>query len=186
MNEEGDRAVPITEIERAAAEAALEAHRALLASGSTCATAESLTGGLIGAHMTSVPGSSATYRGGLVTYATDAKSTLLGVPEELLAEHGAVHPDVARHMAVGARRAVEADYAISVTGVAGPDPQDGRPVGTVFAAVAGPGSRTRVARFSFTGDRSGIRYHTVEGALRLLTTTVREERGAEPDNDPFG
>lgn len=157
----------------AALEAATDVHRALYEAGATCATAESLTGGLIGAHLTAVPGTSATYRGGLVTYATDAKVSLLGVPTELLIEHGAVHPDVAFHMAVGARRALRADFAVAVTGVAGPDSQDGEPVGTVFAAVAGPDSHTRVERFRFTGDRAGIRYHTVEGALKLLRTAVR-------------
>lgn len=162
-----------TRIGGEALEAARAAHRVLLEAGATAATAESLTGGLIGAHLTAVPGASATYRGGAVTYATDTKSSVLGVPEGLLAEHGAVHPDVAVHMARGARRLAGADYGLAVTGVAGPEPQDGQPVGTVYAAVAGPGSHTRVLRFSFTGDRSGIRLDTVEGALRLLRTAVR-------------
>ncbi|MEV2275179.1 nicotinamide-nucleotide amidohydrolase family protein [Nocardiopsis sp. NPDC049922] len=152
-------------------------HRALLQAGTTCATAESLTGGLIGAHLTSVPGASTTYRGGVVTYATDTKAGLLGVPADLLAAHGAVHPDVAAHMALGVRRLLGADYGVAVTGVAGPDPQDGRPVGTVFAAVAAPAGTCEVREFRFTGDRSGIRYHTVEGALALLDAVVRG-RGA--------
>ncbi|MEU3306622.1 CinA family protein [Nocardiopsis sp. NPDC055551] len=172
MSEEAPRPVGGS-IGTAALEAATDVHRALFEAGATCATAESLTGGLIGAHLTAVPGTSATYRGGLVTYATDTKASLAGVPADLLAEHGAVHPDVAFHMARGARRAFGSDFAVAVTGVAGPDPQDGRPVGTVFAAVAGPDSRTWVERFRFTGDRAGIRYHTVEGALRLLMTAVR-------------
>ena len=154
-------------------EAAGAAHRVLLRSGSTSATAESLTGGLLGAHLTAVPGASATYRGGVVTYATDTKASLLGVPEELLAAYGAVHPDVAAHMARSVRRLMGADHGLAVTGVAGPEPQDGQQVGTVYAAVAGPGSHTEVVRFSFTGDRSGIRYDTVEGALRLLRAAVR-------------
>ncbi|MBR8743407.1 CinA family protein [Nocardiopsis sp. MG754419] len=166
------RAEAVT-IGTAAFDAARSVHRSLLEAGATCATAESLTGGLIGAHLTSVPGASATYRGGLVTYATETKAALLGVPTALLAAHGAVHPDVAAHMARGARRVTGADFAVAVTGVAGPDPQDGRPVGTVFAAVAGPDAPTRVERFRFTGDRAGIRYLTVEGALRLLRTAVR-------------
>ncbi|GAB3718921.1 CinA family protein [Nocardiopsis nanhaiensis] len=157
----------------AALDAAGAAHRALLRSGATAATAESLTGGLLGAHLTAIPGASATYRGGAVTYATDTKASLLGVPEELLAAHGAVHPDVAAHMARGVRRLMGADHGLAVTGVAGPEPQDGQPVGTVYAAVAGSGSHTEVVRFSFTGDRSGIRYDTVEGALRILRTAVR-------------
>ncbi|PDP89008.1 damage-inducible protein CinA [Glycomyces fuscus] len=153
--------------------AAGAAHRALLAAGATCATAESLTGGLVGAHLTSVPGASGTYRGGVVAYATDAKESVLGVPGELLAEHGAVHPEVAGHMALGVRRLLGSDYGVAVTGVAGPDPQDGQPVGTVFVAVATPGGDTRVRRFRFTGDRGGIRYRTVEGALLLLDSTLR-------------
>lgn len=159
--------------EDAALEAAGAAHRALLETGSTSATAESLTGGLIGAHLTAVPGASATYRGGVVTYATDTKASVLGVPEDLLAEHGAVHPDVAAHMARGVRRLTGADYGVAVTGVAGPDPQDGQPVGTVYAAVTGPDSHTEVVRFCFTGDRAGIRLDTVKGALMLLRTAVR-------------
>ncbi|CAL9374645.1 CinA family protein [Nocardiopsis dassonvillei] len=153
--------------------AAGAAHRALLAAGATCATAESLTGGLVGAHLTTIPGASGTYRGGVVAYATDAKDSVLGVPADLLAEHGAVHPEVAGHMALGVRRLLGSDYGVAVTGVAGPDPQDGQPVGTVFVAVATPDGATRGRRFRFTGDRAGIRYRTVEGALLLLETAVR-------------
>ncbi|MEE2035692.1 nicotinamide-nucleotide amidohydrolase family protein [Nocardiopsis sp. CT-R113] len=148
-------------------------HRALWERGETCATAESLTGGLIGAHLTAVPGSSRTYRGGVVTYATDTKTGVLGVPEDLLAEHGAVHPEVAAHMARGVRRLLGADHGVAVTGVAGPEPQDGQPVGTVHVAVATRDERTTVHQFRFTGDRSGIRYRTVEGALLLLDSAVR-------------
>ncbi|WP_053614846.1 CinA family protein [Nocardiopsis sp. NRRL B-16309] len=157
----------------AAVAAAQAAHESLLARGATCATAESLTGGLIGAHLTAVPGSSATYRGGVVTYATRTKADLLGVPEDLLAAHGAVHPDVAEAMATGARRLLGADFAVAVTGVAGPEPQDGQPVGTVYAAVAGPSGNSAAHAFRFTGDRGGIRYATVEGALALLDSAVR-------------
>ncbi|WP_159940060.1 MULTISPECIES: CinA family protein [unclassified Nocardiopsis] len=153
--------------------AAGAAHRALLDRGATCATAESLTGGLIGAHITAIPGSSGSYRGGVVTYATDTKAALLGVPEDLLAEHGAVHPDVAAHMALGVRRLLRADFGVAVTGVAGPEPQDGQPVGTVYVAVATSPEDTRVRPFRFTGDRAGIRYRTVEGALVLLDSVVR-------------
>lgn len=160
-------------IEKEARAAAESAHEALRDAGATCATAESLTGGLIGAHLTAVPGSSATYLGGVVTYATETKAALLGVPEDLLAEHGAVHPDVAAHMARGVRALIGADHGVAVTGVAGPEPQDGQPVGTVYAAVAGPDSHTQVVRFCFTGDRAGIRLDTVKGALRLLRTAVR-------------
>ena len=159
----------------AALEVAGAAHRRLLTAGLTCATAESLTGGLIGAHLTAVPGASATYRGGFVTYATDTKATLLGVPEELLEAEGAVHPDVATHMARGARRLAGADLGVAVTGVAGPEPQDGHPVGTVYAAVAGPDGASQVERFRFTGDRSGIRYRTVEGTLAVLVAALHDD-----------
>ncbi|WP_446724958.1 CinA family protein [Nocardiopsis sp. N85] len=148
-------------------------HRHLEERGLTCAAAESLTGGLIGAHLTGVPGSSATYRGGVVTYATDTKASLLGVPEDLLAAEGAVHPEVALAMATGVRRLLGADFGVSVTGVAGPEPQDGKPVGTVYAAVAGPDGNATARHFRFTGDRGGIRYRTVEGALELLDSAVR-------------
>ncbi|MEU0489455.1 CinA family protein [Nocardiopsis changdeensis] len=158
--------------EPAAAALAARVHRSLLERGMTCATAESLTGGLIGAHLTSVPGASATYRGGVVVYATDTKASLLGVPEDLLAAEGAVHPGVAEAMAAGVRRLLGADFGLAVTGVAGPEPQDGRPVGTVYAGLAGPDGNARALLFRFTGDRSGIRYRTVEGALELLDSAV--------------
>lgn len=165
-----------------AEELARAAHRSLVERGATCASAESLTGGLIGAHLTAVPGASGTYRGGAVTYATDTKTTLLGVPEALLTSRGAVHPDVAAAMARGTRQLFGADYGVAVTGVAGPDPQDGQPVGTVFAAVAAPAGRIRTEEFGFTGDRTGIRTRTVESALMLLGATVRE--GAADNTRP--
>jgi PncC family amidohydrolase len=103
------------------------------------AVAESLTGGLLGAALTEMPGSSGTFAGGVIAYATELKQRLLGVPADLLAAYGAVHPDVARAMAEGACRVLGSPYGLAVTGVAGPDPQDGRPVGTVYAAVAAAG-----------------------------------------------
>ncbi|MFV2178776.1 CinA family nicotinamide mononucleotide deamidase-related protein [Actinomadura sp. LOL_016] len=115
-------------------------HRLLTQRSATVAAAESLTGGLIGAELTAMPGSSSTFAGGMVTYATDLKRSLLDVPGDLLAEHGAVHPDVAAAMAAGVRDRLGATYGIAVTGVAGPEAQDGRPVGTVYIGVAGPGS----------------------------------------------
>lgn len=158
---------------------AREAHRALAGLGATCATAESLTGGLIGAHLTAVPGSSATYRGGVIVYATDTKATTLGVPEDLLAEHGAVHPDVAVHMAQGVRRLLGADIGLAVTGVAGPEPQDGRPVGTVHAAVV-TSDGVFAREFRFSGDRAGIRDRTVEGALGLLVSATNVAKNTRP------
>ncbi len=139
----------------------------LLARGQTAATAESLTGGLLGAALSERPGSSATYRGGLVAYATGAKATLAGVPEPVLAEHGAVSATTAAALAEGARDRLAADWGIATTGVAGPDEQEGHPVGTVHLAVAGPdGTTVRTTRFP--GDRERVRVLTVASALDLL------------------
>ena len=107
--------------------------------GLTVATAESLTGGLLAALLTEVPGSSAVVRGGLVVYATDLKVELAGVDHTLLARRGAVDPEVARQLAAGARVRCGADVGVGLTGVAGPDPQDGAAVGTWYCALAGPG-----------------------------------------------
>src|SRR5690606_39530601 len=105
---------------------------ALVARGQTLAVAESLTGGLLAATLVDVPGASRAFRGGLVVYATDLKASLAGVPSDLLAERGAVDPDVAVALAAGARQRCGADWGLGTTGVAGPDPQDGVPVGTVY------------------------------------------------------
>ncbi|QKW34886.1 CinA family nicotinamide mononucleotide deamidase-related protein [Actinomadura sp. NAK00032] len=164
-------------------------HRLLAERGATVAAAESLTGGLIGAELTAMPGSSATFAGGMVTYATEAKHRLLGVPAELLAAHGAVHPDVAAAMAAGVRDALGAAYGIAVTGVAGPEPQDGRPVGTVFVGVAGPGeSRTVVSpKLSVPGPgpetRAVIRRMTVVHALELLRRVLLGLDAAEESEE---
>src|SRR6185369_8134485 len=117
---------------------------ALAARGETLAVAESLTGGLLAATIVDVPGASAAFRGGFVVYATDLKATLAGVDRDLLASRGPVDPDVAVALAVGARERCGADWGLATTGVAGPDPQDGVPVGTVFVGIAGPGRRTGV------------------------------------------
>ncbi|GAA1542956.1 competence/damage-inducible protein A [Actinomadura kijaniata] len=148
--------------------------RLLLERSQTVATAESLTGGLIGADLTGVPGSSAVYVGGMVTYATEQKHAQLGVPGDLLNVHGAVHPDVAAAMAVGVRERMGADYGLAVTGVAGPEPQDGKEVGTVYIGVAGPGRELFVSApllpVPGTGPeiRPVIRRMTVVHALDLL------------------
>lgn len=104
----------------------------------TIATAESLTGGLVGATITGVPGASAVYRGGLITYATELKATLAGVASSVLATDGPVATTTAAQLAQGAARACGADWGVATTGVAGPNDQDGHPVGQVFVAVAGP------------------------------------------------
>jgi len=147
---------------------------ALLRAGATVATAESLTGGLLGAALTTVSGSSTTYRGGVVAYATDAKQSLLGVPASLLEERGAVDADVALAMAAGCRDAFGATYGIATTGVAGPTEQDGRPVGTVFVAIVGPddagapGAGRVVRELRLRGSRERIRQATVTTALDML------------------
>ncbi len=145
---------------------------ALVARGATVAVAESLTGGLLTAALTEPAGASAAVRGGLVVYATELKARLAGVPAPLLAAEGPVSPDVAAALAAGARDRLGATYGLGVTGVAGPDPQGGRPVGTVFLGVAGPDGG-EVRRLSLTGDRAAIRAGAVEAALSLLAAAVR-------------
>ena len=151
---------------------AAEVHRALLAAGGTVATAESLTGGLLAAALTTTPGASTTMRGGLVVYATDLKATLAGVPAELLAERGAVDPDVAGLLASGVRERLGADYGLSVTGVAGPDEQDGKAVGTVYIGVA-DASGTVVRSVLLSGDRDQIRDAAVAACLDALAEALR-------------
>ena len=135
--------------------------------GQTVACAESLTGGLVCAALTDVPGASAVVRGAVVSYATALKATLLGVDPDLLARTGAVDAEVARQMAQGVCRVLASDWGVATTGVAGPDPQDGAAVGTVFVAVAGPGG-SRVTEGHFDGDRAAIRAAAVTAALALL------------------
>lgn len=151
-------------------------HGLLEAAGQTVAVAESLTGGLLGAALSQRPGSSLTFRGSAVVYATDLKASLAGVPEDLLAEHGAVADPTAQALAAGARARLGADWGVGVTGVAGPSEQEGRPVGTVFVAVAGPaGVRSRELRLP--GDRERVRGLAVTAALDLLRRALLEARG---------
>ena len=151
--------------------AAAVVHELLLRQGATVAVAESLTGGLLGAALTSTPGSSSTFRGGLVVYATDLKESLAGVPGPLLAAEGPVSAHVAAALAAGARDRLGATYGVGVTGVAGPDPQNGQPVGTVHLAVAGP-AEGEVRSLRCEGDREQIRAQTVAAALSLLAEVV--------------
>ena len=146
----------------------------LTARGDTVAVAESLTGGLLTAVLTAIPGASAAVRGGVVAYATEIKASLLDVPAELLDQHGAVHPDVAVAMAAGVRTRLGAGLGASTTGVAGPDPSDGQPVGTVYIAVSGEGG-TAVRALTLSGHRHQIRVATVECALELLVGMLRED-----------
>ncbi|SCL21776.1 nicotinamide-nucleotide amidase [Micromonospora rhizosphaerae] len=155
----------------------------------TLATIESLTGGLLSASIVEIAGVSGTYRGGLVVYATELKSELAGVPADLLAERGPVDPDVAVALAEGGRRRCGADWGLATTGVAGPEPQDGKPVGLVYVAVAGPGG-TSVEQLDLEGGRDHIRSAAVIAALRLLTERIRaadqadESRPADATRHP--
>jgi nicotinamide-nucleotide amidase len=139
----------------------------------TLATAESLTGGLLGAAITAVPGASAVYRGGVIAYATELKAGLLGVPADLLAAHGPVHPGVAAAMAAGARDRLGATWGLATTGVAGPDPADGFPPGTVHIA-AGAGKPVTQS-LTLAGSRNEVRRDTVDRALWLLLSVLRED-----------
>jgi nicotinamide-nucleotide amidase len=153
---------------------------ALVRVGATVAVAESLTGGLLTAALTEPAGASKAVRGGLVVYATDLKATLAGVPSPLLDAEGAVSPDVAAALAAGARDRLGATYGVGVTGVAGPDPQAGQPVGTVYLSLAGPGGGT-VRHLMLTGDRAGIRAGAVAAALDLLLSVLRERSPESPE-----
>ncbi len=151
----------------------------LTAAGQTVAVAESLTGGLVAAALTDIPGASVVVRGGVLAYATDLKAQVLGVDKALLARAGAVDADVAEQMASGVRSLMGATYGLATTGVAGPDQVEGKPVGTVFVAVVGPGT-SRVQALSLSGDRREVRAHSVLAVLALLT----EELGAQVREDP--
>jgi nicotinamide-nucleotide amidase len=135
----------------------------------TVATAESCTGGLVAERLTRIAGSSDYFPGGVVTYSNGEKTRLLGVPPELLVEHGAVSEPVARAMAEGARRTFGTDYGVGVTGIAGPGGgSEGKPVGTVHIAVVGPGGRAAHRRFRFPGDRERVRWFASQLALEIL------------------
>jgi nicotinamide-nucleotide amidase len=142
--------------------------------GRTICTAESVTGGLIAAALTSIPGSSAVVRGGIVAYSADVKTGLLGVPDDLIERVGTVHRDVATAMAHGARELLGADVAVAVTGIAGPEPVDGQPVGTVHVALDA-GDSLRQLPLRLDGDRRQIRHDTVTYALRLLVDVLAED-----------
>jgi nicotinamide-nucleotide amidase len=164
----------VTEARRAALGLPAQMLEALAGRGETLAVAESLTGGLVAAELTAVPGASRVLRGSVTAYATDVKQDVLGVDGALLAQRGAVDPEVARQMAAGVRRVLGADWGIATTGVAGPDPQDGQAVGTVFVAVEGPGGTGKVAALRLNGDRAVIRMESVRSVLTLLSGELIE------------
>jgi PncC family amidohydrolase len=141
---------------------AAELHRALLGRGETVACAESLTGGGLADLLRGTPGASATFVGGVVAYATRVKRDLLGVTSSQV-----VSADCAAQLATGVRSLLGADWAVSTTGVAGPERQDDRPVGTVYVGVAGPVG-VDVHRLALAGDRGGIRDQACREAVRAL------------------
>lgn len=143
-------------------------HRQLLERKQTIAVAESCTGGLLGAALSQHGGASGYFLGGVLTYSNALKQKLLGVPEEVLATHGAVSEECALAMAEGARRLAGADWALAVTGIAGPGGAvEGKPVGTVYVGLASPGG-VRARRFQLEGDRAAIRAGSVAEALAWL------------------
>ncbi|WP_327656676.1 CinA family protein [Streptomyces sp. NBC_00483] len=169
---------------------AVEALRLLTERGETLAVAESLTGGLVAAELVAVPGASKAFRGSVTAYATELKHRLLGVDADLLAAHGPVHPEVALAMAAGVREALGADWGVATTGVAGPEPQDGQPVGTVYVAAVGPGADRsegaadfagshKVAALRLNGDRTEIRMESVRSVLGLLVEELVGEQSGE-------
>lgn len=137
-------------------------------------TAESLTGGLLSAALVSVPGASDVVRGGIVAYTAESKADVLGVPADLIDTFGTVDPHVAVSMAEAACRRFGSTYGLATTGVAGPEPSEGHPVGTVHIAIAGP-DRTDSWTLVLDGDRETIRNSTVAEVLARLVDRVREE-----------
>lgn len=135
------------------------------------ASAESLTGGRLGDVLSAAPGASDTYLGGVVSYATEVKQKVLGVSAETVEKHGVVSAECAEEMATGVRDLVDADYAVSTTGVAGPTTQEDKPVGLVYIGVAGPDG-VRTEQFQFDGGRAEIREKVVKAAIDLVLETV--------------
>ncbi|MBR5023146.1 MAG: CinA family protein [Oscillospiraceae bacterium] len=136
--------------------------------GKTLATAESCTGGGIGTALTAVPGSSAVYKGGIISYTNWVKEKLLGVPAEMLERNGAVSEPVARAMAEGARRQLKADIAVSATGLAGPGGDEyGNPVGTVFIGYADV-NKSFANEYHFIGDREEVRNQAIQAVLQIV------------------
>jgi len=152
-----------------AAPMALKTGSRLLESGLTLSTAESCTGGLVSKLLTDIPGSSAYYMGGIISYSNESKIKLLGVRKDTLKDFGAVSSETALEMADGVRKALSTDLSLAVTGIAGPGGgSDEKPVGTVFIACAKEGRDTLSMGFHFKGTRAEIRAQSAEAALELL------------------
>ena len=150
--------------------------------GLTIATGESLTAGMVAAALAAIPGASAVLRGGVVSYHRDVKASLLGVDTGLLNRVGAVDPEVATQMAQGAKDACGADIGVATTGVAGPEPHEGKDVGSVVVAVIGAGTRI-VREYRFKGTRGQIREASCQAAAGLLTEAL-ERHGAGTNGVP--
>jgi PncC family amidohydrolase len=151
-----------------------------LTRGVTVATAESCTGGLVGHSITANAGSSAYYLGGVVSYADTVKVAMLRVPSDAIERHGAVSAQVALAMAEGVRRQIDSDYAVAVTGLAGPDGGTAaKPVGLTYVAVAGPDGH-EIRRHVWDGDRHANKLASASAALRLLIDVIEASPGAEP------
>ena len=140
----------------------------------TVATAESLTGGLVCATLVDAPGASDVVRGAVVAYTADVKAQVLGVDDQQIASHGTIDAEVARQMAEGIRLRLGATWGLATTGNAGPESSEGKPVGTVFIAVAGPGASS-VRELALSGDRDEIRRSTTTATLSLLLATLEEQ-----------
>lgn len=149
-------------------------HLLLRASGATVATAESLTGGRLAVALTDTPGASETYLGGMVTYATELKASLLDVDQRIIEENGVVSPECARSMASGVRALTGATFGLSTTGVAGPTEQEGKPPGTVFVGIAGPGLAEAVS-LELSGDRQKIQERTCREAFEAFEAVLLRE-----------
>jgi nicotinamide-nucleotide amidase len=157
----------------AAASPAEQVVQRLTAAPHTVATAESLTGGLLCAALVAVPGASAAVLGGVVAYAADVKTGVLGVPADVVSRHGTVAPETAAAMAERVRMLLGSDWGVATTGVAGPGQVEGKPVGTVHVAVAGPRGATTTSIRS-AGDREQVRAAAVAAALRLLADRLAQ------------
>jgi nicotinamide-nucleotide amidase len=163
---------------------AVEALTLLGLAGATLATAESLTGGRLAAVVTAVPGASASYLGGFVTYATALKESLLGIPHDLVERYGVVSAECAQAMAAGCREATGATYALATTGVAGPDSQEGKPVGTVYVGIAGPDGVSALT-MELVGNRHQIQDAACREALSALCGMVRVAK-SDGEQPPLG
>ena len=149
----------------------------LAAGGKTLAVAESCTGGLLAKKITDLPGASDWFAAGVVSYSNDSKTALLGVPEDLITTHGAVSEEVAESMARAVRKNCNADYALAITGIAGPTGgSEEKPVGTVYIAFA-TGDSVQASRFNFYGDREQIRHRSVVKACEILWRRLKEKHG---------